>query len=57
MATSRRTTSSKSRSIGRGGSRKAPPPKPELPADGNFSPRQQAVLTAALDLLVEAATG
>jgi AcrR family transcriptional regulator len=58
MATSRRTTVRKSRSSsGRGGSRKAAPAKPELPADGNFSQRQQEVLGAALDELVESGDG
>jgi AcrR family transcriptional regulator len=59
MATSRRTTISKSRSSkGRATARKAAPaPKPEASADGGFSPRQQEVLSAALDELVETGDG
>lgn len=45
---------SKSRGTGRAGTRRAAQAaKPALPADGNFTPRQQEVLSAALDELVE----
>jgi AcrR family transcriptional regulator len=58
MATSRRTTISKSRRGSKAPARKsAPPPKAELVTDGNFSPRQQEVLSAALEELVESGDG
>lgn len=54
MALRSRTTTSKSRGTTRGGGRRtAPPAKPDLVTDGNFTPRQQEVLSAALEVLVK----